>query len=192
MKPAKTARVNSPDAPGEGFQGWAEDAEARLERQAPQRERAEALVVEVRVVYLGSNRRKTQPLPGALLDHDRPDGTKVSVPAPRETEGILSYDFAREDRHGRPITTRLTHDLRPFAIVRHIGHLAWFSSKTDAEGNPEYELRGTAEALEKVKAYIDRRRMGIGRDREHPVNVIAAMGNPWGELGGEIGEPVAG
>ena len=170
-KPARPAEEQAAStAPGPGFQGWAEADEARLERPASARRNPEALIAEARVVYLGSARRKTVVLPGALITMQREDDTEFFVPAPRETEGNIAYDFSRLDTRGRPNTLRLTKtDKRPFAICRHIGHLAWFYNKVTGvigeDQSPEFDLRAPVATIERVKAYIESTRRNVAQNR---------------------------
>ena len=190
VPPAGAEPVPSPPAAARGFQGWREADEVRLARTTQRRD-PEALVAELRVVYLGNNSYKTEVRPGALIEHKRKDGTTFSVPAPEESPGNHTYHFARVDGQGQEIQERLTQDNRPFSICKHIGHLAWFLNALDGERNQEYELRGPTPMIERVKAYDEARRLRRAQNREAPVNVIRAMGDPWGQRGGEVAESVS-
>ena len=194
-RPAKRVEADEGlDRPG--FQGWDEKKESRLERPATRQSNPEALAAEARVVYLGPIRRHTKVLPGALIEMERADGSLFFVPAGKEAAQNLAYDFARIDARGRPNKLRLTiEDKRPFAICRHIAHLAWFYEQVDGpDGSPLYELRGPGDLLAKVKAYIEGRRRGIARDRENPINILSAMeragANVFSDRGGDVGAPV--
>ena len=188
--------VAGPGLPGPGFRGWDEAQEARLERPASAQINPEGLVAEARVVYLGAARRKTVVRPGGLQEMRRADDEPFYIPAPREYEGNLSYDFARFDSRGRPNLLRQTKDGHPFAICRHIGHLAWFYQQVDGEDQgPVFELRAPAAVLQRVKTYIESTQRNVATNREHPINILSAMeregANVWSERGGEVGVPVA-
>ena len=181
-KPAKSAqeRFDEADPPAaQGFQEWSEAEESRLERPSTPEIDPEAYVIVSRVVYLGTARRKSVILPGSLIEHARPDGSKRFVPVPKTSPTTSVYNFERLDANGQWIFERMTHDQHPFAICRHMRHLAWFYEQVDPEGGPVYELRGPRGTLEKVQRYISMTRDRAARNPEAPANILAAMGiNP--------------
>lgn len=132
---------------------------------------------EARVVYRGNLATKSQYLRGSvrkLVDPGDPEGQRVLwVPS---NEGAATYDFASHDTLGRPILERRTHDNRPFAIVRHIGHLAWFVNALGPDGSHEYEVRGTPDVVARIQDYVRLQRETERRQSDSGRSVLTDMG----------------
>ena len=78
---------------------------------------------EVRVVYTGAHEKMSVAMRGMVACLAE-TGDKVVHP-----EGITTYDFARTDVTGRPLTERLVHGY-PSVPCAHPRHLAWFARRS--------------------------------------------------------------
>jgi hypothetical protein len=139
-----------------------EDQEITL--RPPRQERSDPTMwaVEARVVYLGNHPSKNVYLRGSvreIADPSRPGG-KLYLPS---TEGATSYDFAAVDTNGLPIRERQTRkEGKPWHVVRHIGHLAWFLRHEGADDAPEFSVRATPEVAHRIERFV---RMELERER---------------------------
>lgn len=99
-------------------------------------------LVEAKVVYTGSNPKRSVSLAGQLM---REEIAGQVIETPVDT-GNQCYDFARLDAVGKPITERLVtleeggpeYVGRPWCIVRHPLHLVEFFKFKDRGGQREF------------------------------------------------------
>lgn len=178
--PVALAEADEPERQPEpvpmGPLGDPEDQEVTL--RPPRAERADpaAWAVEARVVYLGNHATKSIYLRGSVRQIADPDDPRKFLYLP-STEGATAYDFAAIDINGRPIRERQTRrEGKPWHLVRHIGHLAWFLRHEGQDDAPEFSVRATPDVALKierfVRAELERERRDVDRGRP----VLAAMG----------------
>ena len=101
-----------------------------------------------RVVYLGSNPKKTQAWGHTILQKpvQTADGV-VRILKEISKAGFSNYDFSKYGEDGEVVPGRLFQspedkdlDGRPFSVCEHPEHLRLFLRGKSADGHPEYEV----------------------------------------------------
>lgn len=138
-----------------------------------------AWAVEARVVYLGNHPTKNVYLKGsvrAIADPADPLNKQRRLYVP-STEGATVYDFSTVDLNGAPIPERLTRrEEKPWHIVRHIGHLAWFLRHEGQDNAPEFSVRAAPDVALKIEQFVRAELERERRDMDRGRPVLAAMG----------------
>ena len=117
----------------------------------------------VKVVYLGTQERKSLALRGSVVRHETGEGDdKVTSKEFRKLFGMMYYDFSDLDVHGRKImepshrmsethpTTKVRG--RPYQIIEAGEHLYWC-----AQRKKEFRILPTVSTAEGLKEFIIRK-----------------------------------
>jgi hypothetical protein len=167
-----------------------EDQEITLRRQSRQ-ERVDTFAepIEARVVYLGTNPRKTvvYPLVTDVVQDEAGQDIHLTPPDDPEQKTLETYVFERFDTRRRPIRERLTSDGKVWVMCRNIRHLARFYEELDAEESPVFEIRAPQRIINRIVDFIERRNRAAAAETESGPTLVKEMAGAFAKAG--VAEP---
>lgn len=122
-------------------------------------------VVDLKVVYLGSNPKMALSLKGRLVVERVGEGADAETLRTPTGSGREFYDFSSADTRGRTIESRLmpaTHPEaivrgKPYCVVAHPDHLFEMSQMRDGNDQLVFQLVGTPSQMGPIERYIEAR-----------------------------------